>query len=201
MEQINEILSSNLIKLRKYFKYTQAELAEKLQYSDKTISKWETGEIIPSLENLIKICELYDVTLDEITKPLPDEMFSGVHKYNYQIQNEIIITTLAIVAVWLIMTIIFVYSQIINGINNWIVFVWALPISCLTALYFNKIWGKRKFVFIILSIFLWSLITSIFLQFLKYNLFPIYFIGIPLQAAIILWSNLKLSPRQKHSKK
>ena len=68
MENINEILAENLATLRKANKYTQAEFAQKINYSDKTVSKWETGEAIPGVEVLYRIAQLYNVTIDDLLK-------------------------------------------------------------------------------------------------------------------------------------
>jgi len=191
MEKLNDILASNLTFLRKHNNLTQIELASKLQYSDKTISKWETGEIIPSVENLMRICEIYGVSLDEITHPISEDKFAPKKKKSFETQNKIIITLLAILAVWITATAIFVYAKIIGNVNLWIVFIWAIPVSCIVTIVFNALWGKRIFGFITISVLLWSLITALYLQFLTYNLFAMYFVGIPLQVAVFLWSGLK----------
>ena len=191
MEQLNEILAHNLIRLRKAKNLTQFDVANQIQYSDKTVSKWETGEIIPSVENLMKLCTIYDVTLDEITKPIPDEKFGTPKKKSYEKQNKLIISLLAILAVWIVATVIFVYAKIIAELNVWIVFIWAVPASCIVGLVFISLWGTRTLRFVTISILIWSLITSFYLQFISFNLFAIYFIGIPLQASILLWAGLK----------
>ena len=193
MENLNEIIANNLTFLRKHKNLTQGELANQLQYSDKTISKWETGEIVPSVENLIKLCSIYNVTLDQITTPLDKEKFEPKKSKNYEVQNKIIITLLAILAVWITATAMFVYAKIIWDISPWIVFIWAVPASCIVSLVFNSLWGKRVLGFVIISALLWTLITALYLQFLTYNLFAMYFIGIPLQAAVFLWAGLKKS--------
>ena len=195
MEQLNQILANNLVKLRKSNNYTQSDIANLVAYSDKTVSKWETGEIIPNVENLIKLCNIYNVTLDEITKPIPDDKLQKNVNTNYDRQNKIIITLLAILAVWVIATVLFVYAKIIANISLWRAFIWAIPASCIILIIFNAIWGKRKYRFIIISVFIWTIITAIFLQFLDYNLFAIYFIGIPVQIAVLLWAGLKKPKR------
>lgn len=191
MENLNLVIANNLIKLRKKYNYTQADVASLIQYSDKTISKWETGEIIPSVENLIRLCEIYGVTLNQITSPISNEVLSPKPQKNLDRQNKFIITMLAILAVWIVATILFVYANIIGNINIWIVFIWALPISCIVGIVFASLWGNRTLRLVVISIMLWTLITSIYLTFLSYNIFAIYFIGIPLQIAIFLWSGLK----------
>ena len=73
----------------------------------------------------------------------------------------------------------------------WQIYLWAVPVSCFVLMYFNKIWGKRIFSFYIISVLTWSLLTCFYIQFIKLNMFPLFLIGIPIQIAIILWSQLK----------
>ena len=67
MEDIKVIIGKNLAELRKRKKYTQLDLANILQYSDKSISKWEKGDSLPDIEVLYNICNMYGVTLDYLT--------------------------------------------------------------------------------------------------------------------------------------
>ena len=68
MKQISEIIAENLISLRKKHGLTQNDLAEKLKYSDNTISRWEHAEITPSIETLEKIAEIYGVPIESLLK-------------------------------------------------------------------------------------------------------------------------------------
>lgn len=188
MKDLNLIIAENIIKLRKKSNMTQNDLAKKLNYSNKMISKWENGDNSISLENLCAISKIFNVSLDKLVKPLEDEDVPKIEKK--QISNKVIISLLAISAVWIIATICFVYSNIINNTNLWTIFVWSVPASCIVGLVFNSLWGNKKFNYVIISVLVWSLTASIYLQFLKYNLFPIFFIGIPVQVSIIIWSGL-----------
>ena len=67
MDDLKQIIAKNLVELRKRKKYTQLDLANTLQYSDKAISKWEKGDSLPDIEVLYQICNLYGVTLDFLT--------------------------------------------------------------------------------------------------------------------------------------
>ena len=51
---------------RKAKNLTQSKLAEKIFVSDKTISKWEKGKGIPDTSVLLKLCEVLDITLNEL---------------------------------------------------------------------------------------------------------------------------------------
>lgn len=190
MEDIKNLLSKNLLTLRKSRNLTQLELAQKLNYSDKSISKWEHGDAVPDIEVLKRIADFYDVTVDYLIsdnskKP---EVHSVTKSNN---RNKIIITGLSTMLVWLVATIVYSQLNIWLNIHYWPVFVWSVPASFIVLIVFNGIWGKRKFSFTITSCLVWSILASIYLQFLKFNLWIIFIIGIPLQIAIILWSQLK----------
>ena len=61
-----EVIGKNITRLRKLANMTQLELAEKLNYSDKSISKWEQGNGIPDVRILVQLAELFGVTLDDL---------------------------------------------------------------------------------------------------------------------------------------
>ena len=69
MDELKLIVASNLIFLRQKAGLTQAELGEKLNYSDKTVSKWERAESIPDAYILTCLAALYGVTVDDILRP------------------------------------------------------------------------------------------------------------------------------------
>ena len=192
MENLKQVIANNLAFLRKKNKMTQLELAEKMNYSDKSISKWEHGDTLPDIEVLHKLAEYYGVTLDYLVNDQPHEEKEKLFSIkNQNKSNQIIITCLAVSFVWILATIIFVYSNFAGTPKYWMIFLWAIPASCIVLLYFNKMWGKRVFNFYILSILTWSLLTCFYMQFLTYNMLLIFVIGIPIQIAIILWSQLK----------
>ena len=191
MKELKDIVADNLIFLRKQNKLTQLEVAEKLNYSDKSVSKWEHGETLPDIEVLKKLSDLYGVSLDYIvSEEKPEEKTKFYKKANNK-QNQIIISLLGISFVWLASVLIFVYSNIILNANYWLVFIWALPVCCVVLFYFNKMWGNRKWLYIIVSCFVWTLLLSVYLQFLTYNMYLIFLIALPVQVAIVLWSKLK----------
>lgn len=204
-KNINKIIGKNLMTLRKDKKLTQVELAEIFNYSDKSISKWETGESLPSIEVLYELAKFYGTTLDSLTR----EDFEIKKMEEKKVQDKLlpahlVITLLATSVVWLLATILFVCVKLTYSINYGIIFLWALPISCVVLLVFNSIWGRTYLTFAILTLLNWSLLTSIHVQVLITvgdNIWPIYLLGIPLQIAIILWNILVQKPRTKKPKK
>lgn len=61
-------LSEKIIALRNSHNMSQGDLAEKLNVSRQSVSKWETGASTPDLDKLIAMSELFQVTLDELAK-------------------------------------------------------------------------------------------------------------------------------------
>ncbi|MCI9181822.1 MAG: helix-turn-helix transcriptional regulator [Acholeplasmatales bacterium] len=195
MSELRKIIGKNLSELRKRKKYTQQELGEILLYSDKTISKWEKGESLPGIEILCSLCDLYGITLDYLTHEGSYEEKKEFHKQDKSKINKIMITLLSISLIWFLILISYVYPYVMIHINLWILFIWGLPASWFLLLIFNRIWGKRKYKFAILSLFLWSFLTAVFLLLLfmnqSYQVWAIFLLGIPAQIAIILWSQIK----------
>ncbi len=199
MNELKTIIGQNLAELRKEKKLTQLELAEKFNYSDKAISKWEKGDTLPDVETLHALCEYYGVTLDYLTHPGNREDKSEFVKENKELhhRNNIISSAMMIVIVWMIMTIVYSYVYMKTGKTLWILFIWAVPASALVSVLCNALWfHKRMLYFISYSVFVWSLITSVYLQVLYINAWPLFLVGIPAEVILVLWSNI-IKPNKK----
>ena len=59
-------LPERLMKLRKAAGLSQEEVAEKLELTRQTVSKWETGQSSPDLDKVLPLCDLYHITPDEL---------------------------------------------------------------------------------------------------------------------------------------
>ena len=80
--------NNKLYELRKQKGFSQEELANRLNVSRQTISKWEVGESTPDMEKLVAISDLFEISLDELvldkkeeTNPLATEQIvkSGLY--------------------------------------------------------------------------------------------------------------------------
>ena len=189
MENINEVVKNNLVELRKKRELTQLELAEKINYSNKAVSRWENGEVTPDLETLNKLAKIYDVPLASIIQK------NGIRKDAKANQisnaNKIVIALLGVVLVWFIAIITYVSIKLIYNIDYWQIFVWAVPLSFVVTVVFSLMWWKKPMSVAVISGLVWTLLTAIYVQLLPYNLFFIYSIGIPVQVALILWLFIK----------
>ena len=192
MENMKKTIGKNISILRKSKKLTQGELAQELSYSDKAISKWETGESLPDVETLYGLAQYFGVTMDSLISDDLEENMNAHLIPKENISNKLIIALLSVISVWLIATSVYVYTTtILQLADTWKIFVYAVPTSCVVLFVFNKIWGRRLYGFFIISVFVWSTLLCIFLHFLQYNSWMIFIIGVPMQIAIILWSQLK----------
>ena len=193
MNNVKETVAFNLAKLRAESNMTQSEVAEKLNYTDKSVSKWERGEAIPPIDVLKDLADLYGVSLDYLVGDTESGSYDKRYTSKANNANKVIIMLLAVSLVWIVATVLFAYGIIFDMGSLWILFVCAVPITVIVLLVFNLIWGKRKFTFILISVLIWTVISTIYLVFLHYNLWAIFIIGVPLQLATILWSQLKKS--------
>lgn len=191
MAEIKDILAKNLYTLRRARSLTQWELAEQLHYSDKSVSKWEHGDAVPDIEVIAALASFFGVTVDwliseheEGEKAAEKESAHG----RGMTRNRYIVTLLSTLCVWLVATVVYVQLRIWANINYWCAFVWAVPASCVVLIVFHALWARRRFSPVLTSVLVWSLLTGIYLQCLRYNLWMFYLIGAPLQIGIILWA-------------
>ena len=188
MEKLNIIIGKNLQILRKKNKITQAQLAEKLNYSDKAVSKWEKGESLPPIDVFYKLSRMYKVSLDSIVGEEKVKV-REIDKQDLK-KRYLHITLLSILAVWLIAFILFVAFDIFAGKNIWMCFAWAVPVSSIVAMVFDCVWNKCKMLFGILTVLVWSILLCFAIQFIGFNIWKILLIGIPLQIGIVIWSRM-----------
>ncbi|MBQ3146091.1 MAG: helix-turn-helix transcriptional regulator [Clostridia bacterium] len=192
MNDLKQIIAHNIIKLRKEKKLTQIEFAQKLNYSDKAISKWERAESLPDVIVLKQISDIFGISVDYLLKEHSEneKLVLVKNKKNSKI-NKVSLTLLATCPIWIIATIIFTFILIFTNKYVWLVFFISVPLTVLLFLIFNSIWGNRRNNYFIVSIFVWSILSCLYLCLFKFNVWQIFILGIPAQIAIILWANLK----------
>ncbi|MFA6852042.1 MAG: helix-turn-helix transcriptional regulator [Bacilli bacterium] len=189
MENIREIIAENLTYLRKQAKLTQLELAEKFNYSDKAVSKWEKGDTTPDSETLYSLCEFYGVSLDFLThKGNSNDKKEFVKKRESDFRNKFLITLLLTMIIWMVATIAFVYTSITLKEGYWQSFIWAVPASCILVVGVNRrLFRSRALNIASESVGIWSLLAAVYFAFTIWSLWPIFLLGIPLQTALVLW--------------
>lgn len=200
MKNLNEIVGENLTYLRKRAGFTQLELGEKFNYSDKTVSKWEQGSVLPSVDVLKEIADFYGVSVDYIlSEHSTEKEFKSVIKQTPDFTKKALIVSLIVTFIFSIGAVIY-FAQVLNfktadpNINRWwITFLWCVPIS------FFVLYLSSRFVFryslnslIFSSLFVWTILASAYVTWMnKGPYWFLFFIGLPLQVMLIIIYNLR----------
>lgn len=200
MKDIKNIVANNITELRLLNNMTQMELAEKLNYSDKTISKWERAESSPDISVLVEIAGLFGVSLDYLVRAENIDETVKENKQKETKYNRRVISYISESAAWIIAIFAFIITSLIIGevTFQWLYFVYTLPIALVIKLVFNSIWFNPRHNYFIISALIWSTLATIHITFLyfKINVSLIYLLGIAGQIVVILWSFIK-KPKTK----
>ena len=195
MEDTKSIVAKNISELRLLNNMTQIELGERLNYSDKTISKWERGESSPDISVLVEIADLFGVSLDYLVRAENLDRTVKENKISQTRYNRKVIAYISESIVWFAVILAFILTSLITSeaTFQWLYFVYALPVALIIKLVFNSIWFNPQNNYFIISALVWSILAAIHITFLyfKINVALIYLLGIVAQITIILWSFLK----------
>ena len=195
MEEIKTVVAKNIAELRILNNMTQLELAEKLNYSDKTISKWERAESSPDIAVLVQIADLFGVTLDYMVRS--ENIAEQVKEYKQKEAryNHRAITYISESCAWFVALFAFIITSLIiqEMTFQWLYFVYTLPIVLIIRLVFNSVWFNPRNNYLIISALMWSVLAAIHITFLyfKINVALIYLLGVAGQIVIVLWSFIK----------
>ncbi len=184
MKNIREIVCSNLIKIRKQHNLTQVELSNKINYSDNAISRWEKGDVLPSLEILQTLANFYGVELSFFIEEHPDEQTKLLNSKKRVLYWGIL--SCAILAVWTICALTFLLLYNYKGEYYYMAFVWGVPVSTYIVGGTVKYYFKNKLYLLTSSLSLWTTLSAIYFQYLSLNLWQIFLIGMPVQIMLIL---------------
>lgn len=190
MDDLKQIIADNIVFYRKEIGLTQVELAEKLNYSDKAVSKWERAESYPDISTLASLSKLFNITVDRLITP---------RKKKIQ-KVKPIIALLSAGLVWLVATAAYVLLNIImpSVPKSWLAFVYAVPVCAIVLLVLFAVWRQKFAVLISESVIIWTVVACIYLTLpaIQNKVF-LFFIGIPLQIMAVLWYVLRLKGKTK----
>ena len=203
---INKKIGQNLTLHRKRVGLTQAELAEKINYSDKSVSKWESGGGAPDIYVLLKLAEIFGITVNELVLGEPPKQEPPKKRH---LGLHLMIMALSSGIVWLIATCIFVILNMIpdGGSESWAAFIFALPVNAIVLLVFSGVWKYKRLNFITVTLTIWTTLLTLFIL-LKYivewngSAWLVFLLGVPLQVLEVLWAFFRYSIfKKKHSEK
>ena len=203
--QVKSNVSKNLAFYRKLNNLTQTELAEKINYSDKSVSKWERGDGLPDICVLVQIANILNITVDDLIYDKEELEVKPVSKNSFYETNKIIFTyMLSIGLVWLVATVFFVLCKIIVPEFDYsaLAYLIAIPVTCVVTLIFSCIWRNIIIQFISTSAIIWGiticLVTTIHVE----NISLLCIITAILQILTALWFVFRyIRYRHKNPKK
>ena len=189
-EKLKIHIGNNIAAFRKQCGMTQADLADKLNYSDKAVSKWERGESVPDVMTLVQIAELFGIGVNELINQTdvvaaPKEI--DVPKRRV---NKTVIQLLVSILVWFVALFVYVVLSSMNVPKSWIGFIYAVPANAIVLLSLRSAWGKYGLNVVLISAIVWGTLLSFYLTmliFTGYNIWKLFLLGILGQAAVLLW--------------
>lgn len=177
-------IGKNIMRLRKMANMTQLELAEKLNYSDKSVSKWEQGNGVPDIRILIQLADMFEVTLDDLVHDHAEEG-RGIMPRRARKMNRLITVLLSGGLCWLVAVVVFVLIGIFAPElpYSWLTYVYAVPATAIVVLVFSCVWHWKWVRILSVSVLVWTVLVCIYLTGMAAgkNLWLFFLIGIPLQ--------------------
>ncbi len=193
-ENFKKLVAKNLSFYRKANKLTQLELAEKLNYSDKAISKWERGESLPDLYTLNVIAEFFGITINDLCSLTKNDI-KVESKKSIKNTTHLLITILSVVLVWFIGTIVFVSLHIafphLENNKFWLSFIICIPVTFIVLTVFSCLWFNNFYKALSVSFLVWTIALACNVSISLENTVFVYFIAIPFQVMIILWYTMR----------
>ena len=209
-EKLKKQIGANIASYRKRLSLTQAGLAEKLNYSDKAVSKWERGDSVPDVLILCQLAELFQITVNDLVvdpDALPENpgtvervMGKAVEKTLKRKADKKIILSLSSLLVWFVALLIFVLLSSFDIPKTWVAFIYAIPVNAIVLLSLRSAWHDFRWNRFLISAIVWGGILSVYmtlLVFFRINMWKLFLLGIPGQIAIFLWFRLyRKAPRE-----
>jgi transcriptional regulator with XRE-family HTH domain len=198
---------------------TQAELAERLNYSDKAVSKWERAESMPDILTLMALAEQFGTTVNDLLslpgaeKPEEPEIVEPVVQAEPEPKRKHIplppnpmknadrgtIQKLSSVLVWVVALFIFLVTDAFEVKHGWMVFVLAVIANAIVLLSLRSAWKMYGINRVLVSIIMWTALIFFYLviwltwQVSVWKIFPMGLLG---QLAILLWFKLFKHPAE-----
>lgn len=201
-EKLKYQIGANIAAYRKQAGLTQAGLAEKLNYSDKAVSKWERGESVPDVLTLMQLAEQFGINVNDLLvdpNALPgnpgtlEKAMTQVSEKALKCKaNKNVILALSSTLVWFVALLAFVVMSSFDFLERYscLLFFYAIPANAIVLLSLRSAWHDFRWNKALISIIVWGSLLSIYvtlLALLQYNFWKIFLLGIPGQISIFLW--------------
>ena len=217
-EKLKYQIGANIAAYRKRAGLTQAGLAEKLNYSDKAVSKWERGESVPDVLTLMQLAAQFDITVNDLLvdpEALPGNpgtlekaMTQVSEKALKRKANKNVLLGLSSTLVWFVALLVFVILSSFRVLEpySWLAFLYAVPANAIVLLSLRSAWHDFRWNQGLITLIVWGSVLSVYVTVLvvfHYNFWKIFLLGIPGQIAIFLWFRMfrpaKGAPEEKEN--
>lgn len=157
--ELKQNIAHNITALRKKNNMTQAELAEQLNYSDKSISKWERGDGLPDVFVLVKIAEMFGVTVNDIVSLNSPDEIEQLPIRDTTHPRRVLITALSSGLVWFIAMVVFFLLSVFlpDAKGLWLSFICAVPVCAIVWIVFTHLWWGRVARCLSVSTLIWGM--------------------------------------------
>lgn len=183
-EQIRKNIANNIAFYRKLNEDTQAGLAEKLNYSDKSVSKWERGEGTPDVFVLTQLANMYDITVDDLIREKPVAPRMRKHL------SHTLIVLMSTALGWLVALLAFFSLHLADVPSAWLCFIYAIPVTGIVLTVFSCMWFSSLWQCLAVSVIVWGLALTVHItcaQFSDFSVGLIYAIAGVFQLLAVLW--------------
>ena len=208
INEINQKIAGNIAFYRKQTGMTQVELAEKINYSDKSVSKWESGNGVPDVYTLMQMAKLFKVSLNELVGEKTEQASVKPPRTK---GLETLIMLLSSGIIWLVATCIFVALQVAEpGMEPWwMAFVFASMLNAVLLIVFAGAWKYRLLGFFSITLLIWSALVCFYLTgrlvaiekgWDYEGLWTVFLLGVPLQVLEVLWVFFRTSLQRRRKK-
>ena len=182
---LRKTVAKNIAQYRKAHHDTQLDLATKLNYSDKSVSKWERGESLPDVYILSQIAELYGVSVSALIGEIQPPRESKPHYHMF-------ILLLSLALTMAVATLLFSMFMICKvDYPAWLFFVYALPVCSIICIVFTSLWWGILWQGVSVSALIWTLGLSLYLSFELENVSLIFLVCAALQVLTLLWEGFR----------
>ena len=182
---LRKTVAKNIAQYRKAHHDTQLDLATKLNYSDKSVSKWERGESLPDVYILSQIAELYGVSVSALIGEIQPPKESKPHYHMF-------ILLLSLALTMAVATLLFSMFMICKvDYPAWMFFVYALPVCSIICIVFTSLWWGILWQGVSVSALIWTLGLSMYLSFELENVSLIFLVCAALQVLTLLWEGFR----------
>ena len=182
---LRKTVAKNIAQYRKAHHDTQLDLATKLNYSDKSVSKWERGESLPDVYILSQIAELYGVSVSALIGEIQPPRESKPHYHMF-------ILLLSLALTMAVATLLFSMFMICKvDYPAWMFFVYALPVCSIICIVFTSLWWGILWQGVSVSALIWTLGLSLYLSCELENVSLIFLVCAALQVLTLLWEGFR----------